>query len=409
MTESKIKTPIYLDYAATTPVDPRVAEKMMQYLTLDGIFGNPASRSHKFGWQAEEAVDIARNDIAALVGADPREIVFTSGATESDNLAIKGAANFYQKKGKHIITCKTEHKAVLDTCRQLEREGFDVTYLAPQSNGIIDLKQLEAAMREDTILVSIMHVNNEIGVVQDIAEIGEMCRSRGIIFHVDATQSVGKLPIDLSKLKVDLMSFSAHKVYGPMGIGALFVRRKPRIRIEAQQHGGGHDRGMRSGTLPVHQIAGMGEAYRIAKEEMESEAARLRALRLRLWNGLKDIEEVYLNGDLENGAPGILNISFNYVEGESLIMALKDLAVSSGSACTSASLEPSYVLRALGMNDELAHSSIRFSLGRFTTQEEIDYAIALVRKSIGRLRDLSPLWDMFKQGVDISSIEWSHH
>ncbi|MDA5480181.1 IscS subfamily cysteine desulfurase [Yersinia intermedia] len=404
-----MKTPIYLDYAATTPVDPRVAEKMMQYLTLDGIFGNPASRSHKFGWQAEEAVDIARNDIAALVGADPREIVFTSGATESDNLAIKGAANFYQKKGKHIITCKTEHKAVLDTCRQLEREGFAVTYLAPQSNGIIDLKQLEAAMREDTILVSIMHVNNEIGVVQDIAEIGEMCRSRGIIFHVDATQSVGKLPIDLSKLKVDLMSFSAHKVYGPMGIGALFVRRKPRIRIEAQQHGGGHERGMRSGTLPVHQIAGMGEAYRIAKEEMESEAARLRALRLRLWNGLKDIEEVYLNGDLENGAPGILNISFNYVEGESLIMALKDLAVSSGSACTSASLEPSYVLRALGMNDELAHSSIRFSLGRFTTQEEIDYAIALVRKSIGRLRDLSPLWDMFKQGVDISSIEWSHH
>lgn len=409
MTESKIKTPIYLDYAATTPVDPRVAEKMMQYLTLDGIFGNPASRSHKFGWQAEEAVDIARNDIAALVGADPREIVFTSGATESDNLAIKGAANFYQKKGKHIITCKTEHKAVLDTCRQLEREGFEVTYLAPQPNGIIDLKQLEAAMREDTILVSIMHVNNEIGVVQDIAEIGEMCLSRGIIFHVDATQSVGKLPIDLSKLKVDLMSFSAHKVYGPMGIGALFVRRKPRIRIEAQQHGGGHERGMRSGTLPVHQIAGMGEAYRIAKEEMESEAARLRSLRLRLWNGLKDIEEVYLNGDLENGAPGILNVSFNYVEGESLIMALKDLAVSSGSACTSASLEPSYVLRALGMNDELAHSSIRFSLGRFTTEEEIDYAIALVRKSIGRLRDLSPLWEMFKQGVDISSIEWSHH
>ncbi|CNF66551.1 IscS subfamily cysteine desulfurase [Yersinia frederiksenii] len=409
MTESKVKTPIYLDYAATTPVDPRVAEKMMQYLTLDGIFGNPASRSHKFGWQAEEAVDIARNDIAALVGADPREIVFTSGATESDNLAIKGAANFYQKKGKHIITCKTEHKAVLDTCRQLEREGFEVTYLAPQSNGIIDLKQLEAAMREDTILVSIMHVNNEIGVVQDIAEIGEMCRSRGIIFHVDATQSVGKLPIDLSQLKVDLMSFSAHKVYGPMGIGALFVRRKPRIRIEAQQHGGGHERGMRSGTLPVHQIVGMGEAYRIAKEEMESEAARLRSLRLRLWNGIKDIEEVYLNGDLENGAPGILNVSFNYVEGESLIMALKDLAVSSGSACTSASLEPSYVLRALGMNDELAHSSIRFSLGRFTTEEEIDYAIALVRKSIGRLRDLSPLWDMFKQGVDISSIEWSHH
>ncbi|MGL4487319.1 MAG: IscS subfamily cysteine desulfurase [Yersinia sp. (in: enterobacteria)] len=401
--------PIYLDYSATTPVDPRVAEKMMQYLTLDGIFGNPASRSHKFGWQAEEAVDIARNDIAALVGADPREIVFTSGATESNNLAIKGAANFYQKKGKHVITCKTEHKAVLDTCRQLEREGFDVTYLAPQPNGIIDLKQLDAAMREDTVLVSIMHVNNEIGVVQDIAEIGEMCRSRGVIFHVDATQSVGKLPVDLSKLKVDLMSFSAHKVYGPMGIGALFVRRKPRIRIEAQQHGGGHERGMRSGTLPVHQIVGMGEAYRIAKEEMESEATRLRSLRLRLWNGIKNIEEVYLNGDLKHGAPGILNVSFNYVEGESLIMALKDLAVSSGSACTSASLEPSYVLRALGMNDELAHSSIRFSLGRFTTEDEIDYAIALVRKSIGRLRDLSPLWDMFKQGVDISSIEWSHH
>ncbi|AKA37974.1 IscS subfamily cysteine desulfurase [Yersinia ruckeri] len=409
MTESKVKTPIYLDYSATTPVDPRVAEKMMQYLTLDGIFGNPASRSHRFGWQAEEAVDIARNDIAALVGADPREIVFTSGATESNNLAIKGAANFYQKKGKHIITCKTEHKAVLDTCRQLEREGFEVTYLAPQSNGIIDLKQLEATMREDTILVSIMHVNNEIGVVQDIATIGEMCRRRGIIFHVDATQSVGKLPIDLGTLKVDLMSFSAHKIYGPMGIGALFVRRKPRIRLEAQQHGGGHERGMRSGTLPVHQIVGMGEAYRIAKEEMESESQRLSSLRKRLWDGLKDIEEVYLNGDLEHGAPNILNVSFNYVEGESLIMALKDLAVSSGSACTSASLEPSYVLRALGMSDELAHSSIRFSLGRFTTEAEIDYTIALVRKSIGRLRELSPLWDMFKQGVDINSIEWSHH
>lgn len=409
MTESKVKTPIYLDYSATTPVDPRVAEKMMQYLTLDGIFGNPASRSHRFGWQAEEAVDIARNDIAALVGADPREIVFTSGATESNNLAIKGAANFYQKKGKHIITCKTEHKAVLDTCRQLERVGFEVTYLAPQSNGIIDLKQLEATMREDTILVSIMHVNNEIGVVQDIATIGEMCRRRGIIFHVDATQSVGKLPIDLGTLKVDLMSFSAHKIYGPMGIGALFVRRKPRIRLEAQQHGGGHERGMRSGTLPVHQIVGMGEAYRIAKEEMESESQRLSSLRKRLWDGLKDIEEVYLNGDLEHGAPNILNVSFNYVEGESLIMALKDLAVSSGSACTSASLEPSSVLRALGMSDELAHSSIRFSLGRFTTEAEIDYTIALVRKSIGRLRELSPLWDMFKQGVDINSIEWSHH
>ncbi|MCD1124659.1 IscS subfamily cysteine desulfurase [Jinshanibacter sp. LJY008] len=404
-----MKLPIYLDYSATTPVDPRVAEKMMQYLTLDGIFGNPASRSHRFGWQAEEAVDIARNQIAELVGADPREIVFTSGATEADNLAIKGAANFYQKKGKHIITSKTEHKAVLDTCRQLEREGYEVTYLAPQANGIIDLSELEAAMRDDTCVVSIMHVNNEIGVVQDIATIGEMCRSRGIIFHVDATQSVGKLPIDLSQLKVDLMSFSGHKIYGPKGIGALYVRRKPRVRIEAQMHGGGHERGMRSGTLPVHQIVGMGEAYRIAKEEMGTEIPRLRALRDRLWDGLKDIEEVHLNGCLEQGVASILNVSFNYVEGESLMMALKDLAVSSGSACTSASLEPSYVLRALGMSDELAHSSIRFSLGRFTTEEEIDYTIDLVKKSIGRLRDLSPLWEMFKQGVDISTIEWSHH
>lgn len=404
-----MKLPIYLDYSATTPADPRVAEKMMQYLTLDGIFGNPASRSHRFGWQAEEAVDIARNQIAELVGADPREIVFTSGATESDNLAIKGAANFYQKKGKHIITCKTEHKAVLDTCRQLEREGYEVTYLSPQPNGIIDLSELEAAMREDTIVVSIMHVNNEIGVVQDIATIGEMCRSRGIIFHVDATQSVGKLPIDLSQLKVDLMSFTGHKIYGPKGIGALYVRRKPRVRIEAQMHGGGHERGMRSGTLAVHQIVGMGEAYRIAKEEMATEIPRIRALRDRLWNGLKDIEEVHLNGCLEQGVASILNVSFNYVEGESLMMALKDLAVSSGSACTSASLEPSYVLRALGLNDELAHSSIRFSLGRFTTEEEIDYTIDLVKKSIGRLRDLSPLWDMFKQGVDLNTIEWSHH
>ncbi|MGO2335446.1 IscS subfamily cysteine desulfurase [Providencia sp.] len=404
-----MKLPIYLDYSATTPVDPRVAEKMMQCLTMDGIFGNPASRSHRFGWQAEEAVDIARNQVAELVNADPREIVFTSGATESDNLAIKGAANFYKKKGNHIITCKTEHKAVLDTCRQLEREGFEVTYLAPQSNGLINLKDLEAAIRDETILISIMHVNNEIGIVQDISAIGELCRSRGIIFHVDATQSVGKLPIDLATLKVDLMSFSAHKLYGPMGIGALYVRRKPRIRLEAQQHGGGHERGMRSGTLPVHQIVGMGEAYRIAKEEMAEESTRLRGLRLRLWNGIKDIEEVYLNGDLENGAPHILNVSFNYVEGESLMMSLKDLAVSSGSACTSASLEPSYVLRALGMNDELAHSSIRFSLGRFTTEEEIDYAITLIHGAIDHLRALSPLWDMFKEGVDISSIEWSHH
>lgn len=404
-----MKLPIYLDYSATTPVDPRVAEKMMQCLTMDGIFGNPASRSHRFGWQAEEAIDIARNHIADLIGADPREIVFTSGATEADNLALKGVANFYQKKGKHIITSKTEHKAILDTCRQLEREGFEVTYLAPKSDGLIDLNELENAMREDTILVSIMHVNNEIGVVQDIAAIGELCRSKGIIYHVDATQSVGKLPIDLSTLKVDLLSLSAHKVYGPMGIGALYVRRKPRIRLEAQMHGGGHERGMRSGTLPVHQIVGMGEAYRILKEEMVDETKRLNELRLRLWNGIKDIEEVYINGSLEHTAPNILNVSFNYVEGESLMMALKDLAVSSGSACTSASLEPSYVLRALGLTDELAHSSIRFSLGRFTTEEEIDYAIKQIHGAIGRLRDLSPLWDMHKQGVDINSIEWSHH
>ncbi|KMV72737.1 MULTISPECIES: IscS subfamily cysteine desulfurase [Erwiniaceae] len=404
-----MKLPIYLDYSATTPVDARVAEKMMQCMTQDGNFGNPASRSHRFGWQAEEAVDIARNQVAELIGADPREIVFTSGATESDNLAIKGAATFYQKKGKHVVTVKTEHKAVLDTCRQLEREGFEITYLSPQANGLITLEQFTAALRDDTVLASVMHVNNEIGVVQDIAGLGEICRAKGIIFHVDATQSVGKLPIDLSTLKVDLMSFSAHKIYGPKGIGGLYVRRKPRIRLEAQIHGGGHERGMRSGTLPVHQIVGMGEAYRIAKEEMSTEMARLSKLRTRLWDGLKDMEEVYLNGDLENGAPNILNVSFNYVEGESLIMALKDLAVSSGSACTSASLEPSYVLRALGMNDELAHSSIRFSLGRFTTEEEVDYAIDLCHKSIGRLRDLSPLWEMFKAGVDLNSIEWAHH
>ena len=393
-----MKLPIYLDYSATTPVDPRVAEKMMQHLTLDGTFGNPASRSHRFGWQAEEAVDVARNQIAELVGADPREIVFTSGATESDNLAIKGVAGFYQQKGKHIITCVTEHKAVLDTCHQLEQEGFEVTYLTPQRNGLIELQQLADALREDTILVSIMHVNNEIGVVQDIVAIGELCRARGVLYHVDATQSVGKLPLDLSKLPVELMSFSAHKVYGPKGIGALYVRRQPKVRLDAQIHGGGHERGMRSGTLPVHQIVGMGEAYRIAKEEMHSEMTRLRTLRDRLWNGIQQIEEIYLNGDSENGAPGILNVSFNYVDGESLIMALKDLAVSSGSACTSASLEPSYVLRALGLSDELAHSSIRFSLGRFTTEEEIDYAIPLIVKAIGRLRDSSPQWVAFKAG-----------
>ena len=404
-----MKLPIYMDYAATTPVDPRVAEKMMQYLTPNGIFGNPASRSHKFGWQAEEAVDIARNQIADLIGADSREIVFTSGATEADNLAIKGAAHFNKAKGKHIITCKTEHKAVLDTCRQLERESYEVTYLAPESNGILDLDKLAAAMRSDTTVVSIMHVNNETGVIQDIEKIGEMCRERGIVFHVDATQSVGKLPIDLSKLKVDLMSFSGHKIYGPKGIGGLYVRRKPRVRIEAQMHGGGHERGMRSGTLPVHQIVGMGEAYRIAKEEMATEMPRLLALKNRLWNGLKDIEEVYLNGSLEHSVPNILNVSFAYIEGESLMMALKDLAVSSGSACTSASLEPSYVLRALGLNDELAHSSIRFSFGRFSTEEEVDYVIKLIKDSIGKLRELSPLWEMFKDGVDLSKIKWSAH
>lgn len=391
-----MKLPIYLDYSATTPADPRVAAKMMQYLTLDGTFGNPASRSHRFGWQSEEAVDVARNQIAELVGADPREIVFTSGATEANNLAIKGVATFHQEKGRHIITCTTEHKAVLDTCAQLEREGFSVTYLNPRPDGTLDLQQLTAAMRDDTVLVSIMHVNNEIGVVQDIATIGELCRERGIIFHVDATQSVGKLPIDLSVLKVDLMSFSAHKIYGPKGIGALYVSRAPRIRLEAQIHGGGHERGMRSGTLPVHQIVGMGEAYRIAKEEMVSEMARLGALRSRLWAGIGNIEEVYLNGSLEQGAANILNVSFNYVDGESLIMALKDLAVSTGSACTSASMEPSYVLRAIGLNDELAHSSIRFSLGRFTTEEEIDYTIQLVQKSLSRLRELSPQWKAFK-------------
>ncbi|MFM5556207.1 IscS subfamily cysteine desulfurase [Aeromonas veronii] len=404
-----MKLPIYLDYSATCPVDPRVAEKMMQCLTMDGLFGNPASRSHRFGWQAEEAVDLARNQVADLIGADPREIVFTSGATESNNLAIKGVAHFYASKGKHIITSKTEHKAVLDTCRQLEREGFEVTYLEPMPNGLFTIEMIKNAMRDDTILVSIMHVNNEIGVVQNIAAIGELCRSRKILLHVDAVQSVGKIPVDVEALKVDLLSVSAHKVYGPKGIGALFVRRKPRVRLEAQMHGGGHERGMRSGTLPTHQIVGMGEAFRIAKEEMVSEGERILALRQRLWNGIKDIEAVYINGDLEQRVPGNLNVSFAYVEGESLIMALKDLAVSSGSACTSASLEPSYVLRALGLNDELAHSSIRFSMGRFTTEEEIDYAVKLIRDSIGRLREMSPLWEMYKDGVDLNTVEWAHH
>ncbi|OSN04607.1 cysteine desulfurase IscS [Lonsdalea britannica] len=399
-----MKLPIYLDYSATTPVDPRVAEKMMKFLTMDGTFGNAASRSHRYGWQAEEAVDVARNQIADLVGADPREIIFTSGATEADNLAIKGAASVHQEKGKHIITCVTEHKAVLDPCHQLEREGFDVTYLTPTRNGIIDMNELEAAFRDDTILVSIMHANNEVGVVQDIAAIGELCHRRGVIYHVDATQSVGKLPIDLGQLKVDLMSFSGHKIYGPKGIGALFVRRNPRVRIDAQMHGGGHERGMRSGTLPVHQIVGMGEAYRIAAEEMDAESARLGTLRDRLWNGIRDIEEIYLNGDLSNSIPNLLNVSFNYVEGESLLMALKDLAVSSGSACTSASLEPSYVLRALGVNETLALSSIRFSLGRFSTEEEVDYAIEQVHNAVDRLRSVSTDWKTFKQSTKSSRV-----
>jgi len=404
-----MKLPIYFDYAATTPADPRVAEKMMQYLTLDGQFGNAASRSHRFGWQAEEAVDVARSQIAELVNADPREIVFTSGATESDNLAIRGAAEFYQKKGKHIITLKTEHKAVLDTCRQMERQGFEVTYLDVQEDGLLDLELFKQTLRPDTVLVSIMHVNNETGVVQDITTIGNLCRANGTIFHVDAAQSAGKVDIDLATLPVDLMSFSAHKMYGPKGIGALYVSRKPRVRLNAQMHGGGHERGMRSGTLPTHQIVGFGEAARIAKLEMAAEIQRFLALRERLWNGVKDIEEVYINGNQEHSVPHIFNVSFNFVEGESLIMALKDLAVSSGSACTSASLEPSYVLRALGRSDELAHSSIRFSFGRFTTEQEVDYAISQIQHAIVKLRDMSPLWDMHKEGIDLNSVEWVAH
>ncbi|MFA0435980.1 IscS subfamily cysteine desulfurase [Vibrio breoganii] len=404
-----MKLPIYLDYSATCPVDERVAEKMVQYMTMDGTFGNPASRSHRYGWQAEEAVDTAREQIADLFNADPREIVFTSGATESDNLAIKGAARFYSKKGKHIITCKTEHKAVLDPCRQLEREGFEVTYLAPEANGIIDLNKLKDAMREDTVLVSIMHVNNEIGVIQDITSIGELCRERKIVFHVDAAQSAGKLPIDVQETKVDLLSLSAHKAYGPKGIGALYVRRKPRIRLEAQMHGGGHERGFRSGTLPTHQIVGMGEAFRVAKLDMEKDYQHALNLRNRLFNAVKDLEAVTVNGDFEQRVPHNLNVSFAFVEGESLLMSLKDLAVSSGSACTSASLEPSYVLRALGLNDELAHSSVRFSFGRYTTEEEIDYAVEQIRTAVTKLRDMSPLWDMYKEGIDLDTVEWAHH
>ena len=402
-----IKTPIYLDYAATTPVDKRVAEKMIPYLTE--TFGNPASNSHAFGWTAEEAVEKARADIAALINADPKEIIFTSGATESDNLAIKGAANFYKTKGKHLITVKTEHKAVLDTMRELERQGFEVTYLGVQENGLIDLEELKAAIRDDTILISVMWVNNEIGVVQDIPAIGEICRERKIIFHVDAAQACGKVPVDVEAAKIDLLSMSGHKVYGPKGIGALYVRRKPRVRLEAQMHGGGHERGFRSGTLPTHQIVGMGEAFRIAKEELEQDMAHYRKLRDIFLKGIEGIEEVYINGDLEHRAPNNLNVSFNFVEGESLIMAVKELAVSSGSACTSASLEPSYVLRALGRNDDLAHSSLRITFGRMTTEEEVQFAAELIKSKIGKLRELSPLWEMFKDGIDLNSIEWAAH
>ena len=402
-----VKTPVYLDYAATTPVDKRVAEKMIPYLTE--TFGNPASSSHAFGWAAEEAVEKARADIAALINADAKEIVFTSGATESDNLAIKGAAHFYQSKGKHLITVKTEHKAVLDTMRELERQGFEVTYLGVQENGLIDLDELKAAIRPDTILISVMWVNNEIGVVQDIPAIGEICRERKIIFHVDAAQACGKVPVDVEAAKIDLLSMSGHKVYGPKGIGALYVRRKPRVRLEAQMHGGGHERGFRSGTLPTHQIVGMGEAFRIAKEELEQDMAHYRKLRDIFLKGIEGIEEVYINGDLEHRAPNNLNVSFNFVEGESLIMAVKELAVSSGSACTSASLEPSYVLRALGRNDELAHSSLRITFGRMTTEEEVQFAAELIKSKIGKLRELSPLWEMFKDGIDLNSIEWAAH
>ena len=402
-----LNLPIYLDYSATTPVDPRVAEKMIPYLVEK--FGNPASRSHAFGWVAEAAVEEAREEVAKLVNADPKEIVWTSGATESNNLAIKGAAHFYSGKGKHLITLKTEHKAVLDTCRELERQGFEVTYLEVKEDGLLDLDVFKAALRPDTILVSVMFVNNEIGVIQPIAEIGQICRDKGVIFHVDAAQATGKVGIDLAAIKVDLMSFCAHKTYGPKGIGALYVRRKPRVRLEAQMHGGGHERGFRSGTLATHQIVGMGEAFRLAREEMEAENQHIRALRDRLLKGLSDIDQVFINGDMEQRVPHNLNISFAYIEGESMLMAIKDLAVSSGSACTSASLEPSYVLRALGREDELAHSSIRFTIGRFNTEEEIDYAVKLLHEKIGKLRELSPLWEMVQEGVDLSTVQWAAH
>ena len=406
---TSINLPIYLDYASTTPVDPRVAQKICDHLTLDGNFGNPASRSHKFGWKAEEAVEEARSHVANLVGCDPREIVWTSGATEANNLAIKGIANFYQSKGKHIITSKIEHKAVLDACRQLEREGFEVTYLEPSEGGVITIESIKAAIREDTVLISFMHINNELGTINDLKSIGELARAQGIFFHVDAAQSTGKIEINLADLPVDLMSFSAHKTYGPKGIGALYVSRKPRVRIEAQMHGGGHERGMRSGTLPTHQIVGMGEAFRIAKEEMVQDTNRIQALHDRFYESVSEIEEIYVNGDLSKKVGNILNISFAYVEGESLIMALKDIAVSSGSACTSASLEPSYVLRALGRKDELASSSIRFSFGRFTTEEDVDYTLTLINHAVERLRELSPLWEMYLDGIDLDTVDWQTH
>jgi len=409
MTASRVNTPIYLDYLSTTPVDPRVAEAMMACLSPEGNFGNPASRSHVFGWKAEEAVENARCQVAELINADPREIVWTSGATESDNLAIKGAAHFYSKKGKHIITSKIEHKAVLDTCRQLEREGYEVTYLEPDAQGLTTPEAVASALRDDTVVVSVMHANNEIGVVNDIAGIGEICRASGVIFHVDAAQGAGKVPLDMATMKVDLLSLSAHKMYGPKGIGALYVRRKPRVRIESQMHGGGHERGMRSGTLATHQIVGMGEAARIAREEMAEEAVRLQGLRERFWQGINDIPEVHINGDETQRLPGALNVSFAFVEGESLLMSLKDLAISSGSACTSASLEPSYVLRALGLNDEMAHSSLRFSFGRFTTEAEVDHAVGQVHHAVEKLRELSPLWDMYQDGIDLNSIQWAAH
>ena len=404
-----VSTPIYLDYLSTTPVDPRVVAAMTACMSTEGVYGNAASRSHVFGWKAEEAVENARSQVAELINADPREIVWTSGATESDNLAIKGVAHFYHKKGKHIITSKIEHKAVLDTCRQLEREGYEVTYLDPDEQGLTTPEMVQAALREDTILASVMHANNEIGVVNDIAGIGEICRAAGVLFHVDGAQSVGKIPVDLEQMKVDLLSMSAHKMYGPKGVGALYVRRKPRVRLEAQMHGGGHERGMRSGTLATHQLVGFGEVARIAHEEMATESAQSEALRERFWDAISDIPEVYINGDREQRLPGALNVSFAFVEGESLIMSLRDLAISSGSACTSASLEPSYVLRALGLNDEMAHSSLRFSFGRFTTEAEVDHAVKCVRHAVEKLRELSPLWDMFQDGVDLNTIEWAAH